>query len=252
MMRQAGTQPTERERCPRSRPRQIMSTIESNLQAVRARITAAARAAGREPGAITLLAVSKTFAAAAVRAAHAAGQREFGENYVQEGMEKIAALSALPLIWHFIGPIQSNKTRSIAEHFAWVHSVAREKIAQRLAQARPERLGPLDICLQVNVSGEASKSGVAPEAVRSLADAIRALPGLRLRGLMAVPEPSDDVELQRRRFRGLRELLQQLNAAGFGLDTLSMGMSQDLEAAIMEGATIVRVGTAIFGERAKT
>ena len=228
-----------------------MSTIESNLQAVRARITAAARAAGREPGAISLLAVSKTFAADAVRAAHAAGQREFGENYVQEGMEKIAVLSALPLLWHFIGPIQSNKTRSIAEHFAWVHSVAREKIAQRLAQARPERLGPLDICLQVNVSGEASKSGVAPEEVRSLADAIRALPRLRLRGLMAVPEPSDDVGLQRRRFRGLRELLQQLNAAGFGLDTLSMGMSQDLEAAIMEGATIVRVGTAIFGERAK-
>lgn len=228
-----------------------MSTIESNLQAVRARITAAARAAGREPGAISLLAVSKTFAADAVRAAHAAGQREFGENYVQEGMEKIAVLSALPLLWHFIGPIQSNKTRSIAEHFAWVHSVAREKIAQRLAQARPERLGPLDICLQVNVSGEASKSGVAPEEARSLADTIRALPQLRLRGLMAVPEPSDDVGLQRRRFRGLRELLQQLNAAGFGLDTLSMGMSQDLEAAIMEGATIVRVGTAIFGERAK-
>jgi pyridoxal phosphate enzyme (YggS family) len=255
MMRQARMQLTERERCtagfPRSRPRQIMSTIESNLQVVRARIAAAARAAGREPGAIGLLAVSKTFAAEAVRAAHAAGQREFGENYVQEGMEKIAALSALPLIWHFIGPIQSNKTRSIAEHFDWVHSVAREKIAQRLAQARPERLGPLDICLQVNVSGEASKSGVAPEEVRSLAEAVRTLPRLRLRGLMAVPEPSDDIALQRRRFRGLRVLLEQLNTAGFGLDTLSMGMSQDLEAAVMEGATIVRVGTAIFGERIK-
>ncbi|MFH1044872.1 MAG: YggS family pyridoxal phosphate-dependent enzyme [Pseudomonadota bacterium] len=226
-----------------------MSTIASNLQAVTARIVAAARAAGRDPLDIALLAVSKTFAAAEVRVAHAAGQREFGENYVQEGVEKIAALSALPLIWHFIGPIQSNKTRSIAEHFDWVHSVAREKIALRLAQARPERLGPLDICLQVNVSGEASKSGVAPEEVRSLAEAVRTLPRLRLRGLMAVPEPSDDSELQRWRFHGLRVLQEQLNTAGFGLDTLSMGMSQDLEAAVMEGATIVRVGTAIFGER---
>jgi pyridoxal phosphate enzyme (YggS family) len=226
-----------------------MSTIESNLQVVRGRIAAAARAAGREPGDIDLLAVSKTFAPEAVRAAHAAGQREFGENYVQEGIEKIAALSTFPLIWHFIGPIQSNKTRPIAEHFDWVHSVAREKIALRLAQARPEHLGPLDICLQVNVSGEASKSGVAPEEVRSLAEAVRPLPRLRLRGLMAVPEASDDLELQRRRFRQLRLLLEQLNAAGFGLDTLSMGMSQDLEAAVMEGATIVRIGTAIFGER---
>jgi pyridoxal phosphate enzyme (YggS family) len=228
-----------------------MSTIESNLQAVRARIAAAARSAGREPGEITLLAVSKTFAAGAVRAAHAAGQREFGENYVQEGLEKIAELSALPLIWHFIGPIQSNKTRAIAEHFDWVHSVAREKIALRLAEARPPELDPLDICLQVNLSGEASKSGVTAEEVRPLAEAVRTLPRLRLRGLMTVPEPSDDVELQRRRFRGLRTLLEQLNAAGFGLDTLSMGMSQDLEAAVMEGATIVRVGTAIFGERVK-
>jgi pyridoxal phosphate enzyme (YggS family) len=229
-----------------------MSTIESNLQVVRTRIAAAARAAGREPDDIALLAVSKTFAAGEVRAAHAAGQREFGENYVQEGLEKIAALSVLPLIWHFIGPIQSNKTRAIAAHFNWVHSLAREKIAQRLAQARPQALGPLDVCLQVNVSGEASKSGVAPEEVRPLAEAVRSLPRLRLRGLMAVPEPSDDIELQHRRFRGLRLLLEQLNAAGFGLDTLSMGMSQDLEAAIMEGATIVRVGTAIFGERVKT
>ena len=221
------------------------------MQGVRARIVAAARAAGREPGDIALLAVSKTFAAGAVRAAQAAGQREFGENYVQEGLEKIAELSALPLIWHFIGPIQSNKTRAIAEHFDWVHSVAREKIALRLAEARPPELGPLDICLQVNVSGEASKSGVAPAEARSLAEAVRTLPQLRLRGLMAVPEPSDDIGLQRRRFSGLRILLEQLNAAGFGLDTLSMGMSQDLEAAVMEGATIVRVGTAIFGERVK-
>jgi pyridoxal phosphate enzyme (YggS family) len=234
---------------PRSRPRQIMSTIESNLQAVTARIVAGARAAGRDPRDIALLAVSKNFAAAEVRAAHAAGQREFGENYVQEALQKIAALCALPLVWHFIGPIQSNKTRLIAEHFDWVHSVARVKIAMRLAQTRPRALGPLDICLQVNVSGEKSKSGVAPEEVRPLAEAVRTLPQLRLRGLMAVPEPSDDTELQRQGFRGLRLLLERLNAAGFGLDTLSMGMSQDLEAAIMEGATIVRVGTAIFGQR---
>jgi pyridoxal phosphate enzyme (YggS family) len=228
-----------------------MSTIESNLQAVRARIAAAASAAGREPGAVTLLAVSKTFSAAAVRAAYAAGQRDFGENYVQEAMEKIAALSDLPLIWHFIGPIQSNKTRVIAEHFDWVHSVAREKIAQRLVQARPAHLGPIDICLQVNVSGEASKSGVAPEALGELAESVRTLPRLRLRGLMAVPEPSEDIELQRRRFHSLRAQQEQLNTRGFGLDTLSAGMSQDLEAAVLEGATIVRIGTAIFGERVK-
>jgi len=236
---------------PRSRPRQIMSTIDSNLQVVRARIAAAARSAGREPGASALLAVSKTFTAGAVRAAYLAGQREFGENYAQEGLEKIAELSALPLVWHFVGPIQSNKTRAIAGHFDWVHSVAREKIALRLAEARPPGRAPLDICLQVNVSGETSKSGVAPEDVERLADAVRTLPRLRLRGLMAVPEPGDDIDLQRRRFRGLRALLERLNAAGFGLDTLSMGMSQDLEAAVMEGATIVRVGTAIFGERVR-
>ena len=184
-----------------------------------------------------------------MRAAHAAGQREFGENYVQEGLEKIAAVVPFPLIWHFIGPIQSNKTRSIAENFDWVHSVAREKIAQRLAQARPDDRSPLNICLQVNISGEASKSGIPPAEVRSLAEAVRTLPRLRLRGLMAVPEPSDDIEQQRWSFRRLRALLEQLNMAGFELDTLSMGMSQDLEAAIMEGATIVRVGTAIFGAR---
>ena len=219
------------------------------MQAVRARIAAAARSAGREPGEIALLAVSKTFSAAEVRAAHAAGQGEFGENYVQEAVEKITALSDLPLVWHFIGPIQSNKTRAVAERFDWVHSLARAKIAQRLAEARPAAREPLAVCLQVNVSGESSKSGVAPDEVRPLAEAVRALPRLRLRGLMAVPEPSDDVALQRRRFRGLRLLLEQLNAEGFGLDTLSMGMSQDLEAAVMEGATIVRIGTAIFGER---
>jgi len=228
-----------------------MSSIDSNLQAVRARIAAAATAARRAPSEITLLAVSKTFPAEQVRAAYAAGQRAFGESYAQEAVDKIAELSALPLIWHFIGPIQSNKARLIAEHFAWVHSVAREKIAVRLAQARPQSLGPLNLCLQVNVSGEASKSGVAPQALRALAEAVRALPGLRLRGLMAIPEPSDDVALQRRRFAAVRALFDELNAAGFGLDTLSLGMSHDLEAAVMEGATIVRVGTAIFGERIK-
>lgn len=219
------------------------------MQVVKARIAAAARSAGREPGEIALLAVSKTFAADQVRAAHAAGQREFGENYVQEALEKIGALRDLPLVWHFIGPIQSNKTRAIAESFDWVHSVAREKIALRLAEARPAGLGPLDVCLQVNVSGEASKSGVAPQELRALAEAVRALPRLRLRGLMAIPEPGGDMALQRRRCASLRLLLEELNAAGFALDTLSMGMSQDLEAAVMEGATIVRVGTAIFGER---
>lgn len=226
-----------------------MSSIESNLQVVRERISAAAREAGRVPGEIALLAVSKTFAAGAVRAAHAAGQFDFGENYVQEATAKIAALSDLPLVWHFIGPIQSNKTRAIAEHFDWVHSVERVKIAQRLAASRPAGRERLDVCLQVNLSGEQSKSGVTPEALPPLADAVRALPRLRLRGLMAIPEPGDDWSLQRRRFAALRRLLEQLNAAGFGLDTLSMGMSRDLEAAVLEGATIVRVGSAIFGER---
>jgi pyridoxal phosphate enzyme (YggS family) len=226
-----------------------MSTIARNLQAVRARISAAALAAGRATGEVALLAVSKTFTAVEVRAAYAAGQREFGENYLQEALEKIGALSDLPLVWHFIGPLQSNKTRAIAENFDWVHSVARAKIAQRLADARPGGREPLDICLQVNVSGESSKSGVAPEALRPLAEAVRALPRLRLRGLMAIPELSDDMELQRRRFASLRLLLEQLNDTGFAMDTLSMGMSQDLETAVMEGATIVRVGTAIFGER---
>jgi pyridoxal phosphate enzyme (YggS family) len=226
-----------------------MSTIASNLQVVRSRIAAAALAAGRAPGEITLLAVSKTFTAGEVRAAFAAGQSEFGENYLQEALEKMGALSDLPLVWHFIGPLQSNKTRAIAEHFDWVHSVARANIAQRLAAARPAGRVPLDVCLQVNLHAEPSKSGVAPEALRSLAEAVRALPRLRLRGLMAIPEPGSDLLLQRRRFSSLRLLLEQLNDAGFGLDTLSMGMSQDLEAAVMEGATIVRIGTAIFGER---
>jgi len=229
-----------------------MSTIASNLQVVRARIATAAQAAGRAPGDITLLAVSKTLSAVEVRAAYAAGQSEFGENYLQDALEKMNALTDLPLVWHFIGALQSNKTRTIAERFDWVHTVARANIAQRLAQARPAERAPLDVCLQVNLGAEPSKSGVAPEGLRPLAEAVRALPRLRLRGLMAIPEPDGDLSLQRRRFASLRLLLEQLNDGGFGLDTLSMGMSQDLEAAVMEGATIVRIGTAIFGERKKS
>ena len=229
-----------------------MSTIASNLQVVRARIAAAALGAGRAPSGITVLAVSKTFSAVEVRTAYAAGQSEFGENYLQEALEKMNALADLPLVWHFIGALQSNKTRIIAEHFDWVHTVARANIAQRLAQARPAGRAPQDVCLQVNLGAEPSKSGVTPEGLRPLAEAVRALPQLRLRGLMAIPEPGGDLAQQRRRFASLRLLLEQLNDAGFGLDTLSMGMSQDLEAAVMEGATIVRIGTAIFGERKKS
>jgi PLP dependent protein len=226
-----------------------MSLIESNLQAVNRRIAAAAEAAGRDRAAITLMAVSKTFPSARLRQAFSAGQTHFGENYVQEAVQKIAELSDLSLTWHFIGPVQSNKTRDIAGHFDWVHSVEREKIARRLADARPLERAPLNICLQVNVSGEASKSGVAPAEVRALAEEVRRIPRLRLRGLMTIPEPTPDEALQRSRFAALRKQFEQLNLDGFGLDTLSMGMSQDLEAAIMEGATMVRVGTAIFGER---
>ena len=219
------------------------------MQVVRARIEAAARSAGREPGDIALLAVSKAFAAGEVRAAYAAGQREFGENYIQEAMEKIIALSDLPLIWHFVGPIQSNKTRAIAEAFQWAHSVDREKVAVRLSEARPAHLPALQVCIEVNVSGEQTKSGVAPDALGALARTVDALPRLELRGLMAIPEPTADAGLARRRFRLLRELRDELNRGGLALDTLSMGMSADLEAAIVEGATMVRVGTAIFGER---
>jgi pyridoxal phosphate enzyme (YggS family) len=226
-----------------------MNTIATNLQGVKSRIAAAESAAGRSAGCVTLLAVSKTFAAAAVRECAAAGQQAFGENYVQEALDKIEALRNLALEWHFIGPIQSNKTRPIAENFAWVHSVERERIAQRLNDARPASLPPLSVCLQVNVSGEASKSGVAPDAVAALADAIATLPRLKLRGLMAIPEPTHDTALRRRRFAHLRELQQQLIARGHALDTLSMGMSEDLEDAIAEGATLVRVGTAVFGRR---
>ncbi|RLJ68388.1 YggS family pyridoxal phosphate-dependent enzyme [Sulfurisoma sediminicola] len=226
-----------------------MTTIAANLQAVRERIAAACVAAGRPAATVSLLAVSKTWPAAAVRDAAAAGQRRFGESYVQEAVPKVAALRELDLEWHFIGPLQSNKTRPVAETFAWVHSVERLKIAERLSQQRPPELGPLNVCLQVNVSGEASKSGCAPGEVAALASAVAQLPNLRLRGLMAIPEPGDDIATQRRRFATLRVLWERLAADGLSLDTLSMGMSDDLEAAVLEGATMVRVGTAIFGER---
>jgi len=226
-----------------------MSPITANLQAVKRRVDSAARAVGRLPQSVALVAVSKTFAATAVREAAAAGQRDFGENYVQEGVEKIHALADLALVWHYIGPIQSNKTRAIAEHFDWVHSIERAKIAVRLSQARDPARSDIQVCIQVNVSGEATKSGVAPEEVAPLAMQVSELPRLKLRGLMTVPEPTPDTQLQRRRFAQLRELRDRLNREGFDMDTLSMGMSADLEAAIAEGATMVRVGTAIFGER---
>jgi pyridoxal phosphate enzyme (YggS family) len=195
------------------------------------------------------VAVSKTFPPAAVRAAHAAGQRDFGENHAQEAAAKVDALADLALVWHFIGPLQSNKTRQVAERFDWVHSIDRLKIAERLSAQRPDALRPLQVCIQVNVSGEATKSGVAPEDAPALARSVAALPRLRLRGLMAIPEPTDDPVLQRQRFESLRTLQERLVAAGLPLDTLSMGMSDDLEAAVAAGATMVRVGTAIFGAR---
>ena len=231
----------------------IMSTIELNLQAVRDAIAQAALEAQRTPEDVTLLAVSKTFGADAVLDAMRAGQAAFGENYLQEALDKIAAVKlAQPQgapVWHFIGPIQSNKTRSIAEHFDWVHTVEREKIAARLSEQRPPGLPDLNICLQVNISGEASKSGVTPAELPALAHAVAQLPRLRLRGLMAIPEPETELALQRAAFAQLRALYEQLKAEGLALDTLSMGMSADLRAAVLEGATIVRVGSAIFGSR---
>ena len=218
---------------------------------VQARIACAAAEAGRAPETVVLLAVSKTFDAAAVRALAACGQREFGENYLQEALEKQLALRDLPLLWHFIGPIQSNKTRAIAEAFSWVHSVDRLKIAERLSSQRPSGLPRLQVCIEVNVSGEASKGGVTDAELPVLADAVAALPGLQLRGLMAIPAPAADLVTQRLAFRQVREAFDELIARGHTLDTLSMGMSADLEAAILEGATIVRVGTALFGERKK-
>jgi PLP dependent protein len=226
-----------------------MTTIASNLQAVRAAMAAAAVLAGRTADEISLLAVSKTFAADAVRCAYQAGQRRFAESYVQEALGKIAALQDLSIEWHFIGPIQSNKTRAIAENFAWVHSVDRLKIAERLSAQRPLHLPPLQLCLQVNISDESSKSGVSPAELSDLARAIAALPNLTLRGLMAIPAPSDSIAVQRAAFARVRELFEQLNRQGLQLDTLSMGMSHDFTAAINEGATLVRVGSAIFGKR---
>ncbi|MEZ0238628.1 MAG: YggS family pyridoxal phosphate-dependent enzyme [Methylophilaceae bacterium] len=226
-----------------------MTSISERLQAVKSRLRQAETEAGRAPESVTLIAVSKTQPADAIREAHAAGQYAFGENYLQESLEKMAALADLPLKWHFIGPIQSNKTRPIAENFAWVHGVDRLKIAQRLSDARPAGLPPLNICIEVNVSGEESKGGVEPNEVQALADAIAQLPGLKLRGLMAIPAPTNDIALQRQQFRMLRELLESLKQRGLALDTLSMGMSEDFPAAIAEGATIVRIGTAIFGPR---
>ena len=228
-----------------------MATIANNIQQVQRRIAAACAAAQRPVQSVTLLAVSKTQEASAVRDAFAAGQRAFGENYVQEALDKMVALADLrPQIeWHLIGPLQSNKTRVVAEHFDWVHSLDRLKVAQRLSDQRPAHLPPLDVCLQVNVSGEASKSGVAPVDVPGLARTVAALPRLRLRGLMAIPEPEGDFEAQRAPHRLLHELQQVLVRDGLPLDTLSMGMSADLEAAVAEGATLVRIGTAIFGTR---
>jgi hypothetical protein len=228
-----------------------MTAILSNLQAIRAAIAQAALSAQRDPAAITLLAVSKTVPAPVIREAYRHGQTRFGENYLQEALDKMQALRDLPLEWHFIGPLQSNKTRQIAENFSWVHSVDRLKIAQRLSEQRPVQLPPLNICLQVNISGESSKGGVSIDEAESLAHAIAALPHLKLRGLMAIPAPAKDLSAQRIPFAQLHELLHKLNAHGLNLDTLSMGMSHDLTAAIQEGATIVRVGTAIFGDRPK-
>ncbi|WP_253442370.1 YggS family pyridoxal phosphate-dependent enzyme [Pseudomonas nitroreducens] len=223
-----------------------MSTIAENIAKVRVRIREAEQAKNRTPESVQLLAVSKTKPAAAIREAFACGLADFGENYLQEALLKQAELADLPLTWHFIGPIQSNKTRPIAEHFDWVHSVDRLKVAQRLSEQRPANLPPLNVLLQVNVSGEDSKSGCSPAELPTLAQAVAQLPHLKLRGLMAIPEPTEDVAAQHAAFARLRELMQALN---LGLDTLSMGMSHDLEAAIGEGATWVRIGTALFGAR---
>ncbi|MFN6962083.1 MAG: YggS family pyridoxal phosphate-dependent enzyme [Rhodocyclaceae bacterium] len=228
-----------------------MTTISANLQAVKRRIIDACSAAGRDPATVTLLAVSKTFPAAALRKAHDCGQRAFGESYVQEALAKQAQLADLELEWHFIGPLQSNKTRAVAENFAWVHSVDRLKIAERLSAQRPDHLPPLNVCVEVNIGGEASKSGCAPHEAPAFCRAVAKLPRLRLRGLMTIPAPMPDSALVRRQFAQLRVLCERIRHDGLELDTLSMGMSGDLEEAILEGATIVRVGTAIFGERIK-
>jgi pyridoxal phosphate enzyme (YggS family) len=226
-----------------------MSTIQTRLLAVRARIEAACQAAKRDPQTVTLLAVSKTFGPEAVRQAHAAGQTAFGENYIQEAVEKITALRDLPLEWHCIGPIQSNKTRLVAEHFDWVHTIDRLKIAQRLSEQRPAHLPPLQLCLQVNVDGGDNKSGVPPQEALALARQVAALPNVRLRGVMSIPEPAPDFIAALARLTDVRAVFDALNAEGLALDTLSIGMSADLEAAIHAGSTMVRVGSAIFGGR---
>jgi hypothetical protein len=226
-----------------------MTVIATQLQAVHARIAAACHAAGRDLADVSLLAVSKTFGPDAVRAAHAAGQTAFGENYIQEAVDKMAALADLSLQWHCIGPIQSNKTRLVAEHFAWAQTIDRLKIAQRLSEQRPENLPPLQVCIQVNVDGGPTKSGVTPADALALARQVAALPRLRLRGLMCIPEPAPDFVTACAVFTRAKVLLDELNKAGLKLDTLSMGMTSDLEAAIHSGSTQVRVGTAIFGGR---
>ncbi len=234
-------------------PRFFTMSQSHPLATVRQRIAQAAQSAGRDPQSVTLLAVSKTFPAQDVAQLAALGQTAFGENYVQEALDKIAALRAdwPALQWHFIGPLQSNKTREVAAQFDWVHSVERLKIAQRLSDQRPPQLPPLQVCIQVNVDGEATKSGVTPDDVGALAAAVAALPNLRLRGLMCIPAPREGLDAQRAPFARLRALRDAIAAEhGLALDTLSMGMSADLEAAVIEGATIVRVGSALFGQRA--
>jgi pyridoxal phosphate enzyme (YggS family) len=228
-----------------------MTMIETNLQIVRARLAAACQAASRSPDAVTLLAVSKTFGADAVQAAYAAGQTAFGENYIQEAVQKITELRHLPLEWHCIGPIQSNKTRLVAEHFDWVHTVDRLKIAQRLSEQRPATMPPLQVCIQVNVDDGDNKSGVSQLDALALAQAVAALPNLRLRGVMSIPEPSSDFIAAQAVLARVKVVFDALNAEGLGLDTLSMGMSADLEAAVHAGSTMVRVGSAIFGGRTK-
>ncbi|RHW21251.1 YggS family pyridoxal phosphate-dependent enzyme [Pseudomonas jilinensis] len=223
-----------------------MSTIAKNIANVRERIHRAAKSVERDPAGVTLIAVSKTRPAGDIREAWAAGIHDVGENYLQEALDKIEALADLPLTWHFIGPIQSNKTRAIAEHFDWVHSVDRLKIAKRLSEQRPTERGPLNICLQVNISGEDSKSGVALADLPALAAAVAELPNLRLRGLMAIPAPAEDSAARRAPLQALRQALQALPLP---LDTLSMGMTDDLTEAVQEGATQVRIGTALFGAR---
>ena len=226
-----------------------MKSIAQSLEKIRNRVTVLERRYGRPAGAVRVIAVSKTKPAEAVRAAAAAGQREFGENHVQDALSKLDTITDLDLVWHFIGPIQSNKTRVVASRFDWVHSIDRQKIARRLNDQRPDDRPPLEVCIQVNVSGESSKSGVEPAALEALAESVAELPRLALRGLMTLPRPCDDLDAQRRPFATLRELHERLVARGLPLDTLSMGMTNDMEAAIAEGATMVRIGTAIFGAR---